>query len=294
MFISNHVLYHLIFFYSLRPLQYFSVTLGCVFHSWAIMRQRIKYLAQGHNTLAFDMTYCFNSIYCFTFNLVAWVYSEMYCADPMLGTRSPNGVNLLLEKSQRYRVSQQFIVPAQSIVTSLWNNGQPCCRSKINSTHNGKIVFFYLERLFFHVKPNMFIFLIPFMYKSWQLSRHKDAEVFRKNRFVCFLPICLLIFDPQDGWPIFQREITIGWVGNISIGPGPMKHHKATKPEFNVGSSSSHQRNAILMAFRWRANDGQCVVVFESSIPSSTKIKKKSELDPLWQNFLDPRVNVTL
>ena len=28
-------------------------------------------------------------------------------------------------------------------------------------------------------------------------------------------------------------------------GPDPLKNHKATKPEFNVGPSSAHQRNAI-------------------------------------------------
>ena len=56
-----------------------------------------------------------------------------------------------------------------------------------------------------------------------------------------------------------------------------------------------------LMAFRWRAHDGPLIVVLGSSLPSLTKKKKKqkkqkktSKLDPLWQNFLDPRmVNLT-
>ena len=39
-------------------------------------------------------------------------------------------------------------------------------------------------------------------------------------------------------------------------------NQKATKPEFNVGPPSSRQRNAILMAFRWRADDGPLLVVF--------------------------------
>ena len=43
------------------------------------------------------------------------------------------------------------------------------------------------------------------------------------------------------------------------------------------------------MAFRWRADDGPFIAVFGSSIPSSTK-KKLSNLDPLGQNFLDPRM----
>ena len=40
------------------------------------------------------------------------------------------------------------------------------------------------------------------------------------------------------------------------------------------------------MAFRWGADDGLPLVLFGS--PSSkNQNKKMSELDPLWQNFLD-------
>ena len=46
----------------------------------------------------------------------------------------------------------------------------------------------------------------------------------------------------------------------------PMKNYKATKPAFNVGLSSARQRNAILIAFRWWADDGTMKAVFESSI----------------------------
>ena len=56
-----------------------------------------------------------------------------------------------------------------------------------------------------------------------------------------------------------------------NTGPDPLKNHKATKPEFNVGPSSARQRNAILMAFRWGADDGPLLVVFGSSLPSSKK-----------------------
>ena len=55
-----------------------------------------------------------------------------------------------------------------------------------------------------------------------------------------------------------------------NTGPDPLKI-AATKPAFNVGPSSVHQRNAIhLMAFRWRTDDGPLIVVLGSSIPSST------------------------
>ena len=46
------------------------------------------------------------------------------------------------------------------------------------------------------------------------------------------------------------------------------------------------------MAFRWRAVDGPLLVLFESSLPSQKKREKKtlSELDLLWQNFVDLRM----
>ena len=40
----------------------------------------------------------------------------------------------------------------------------------------------------------------------------------------------------------------------------------ATKPALNVRPSSARQRNAILMAFRWRADDGWFLVVFGTSL----------------------------
>ena len=66
-----------------------------------------------------------------------------------------------------------------------------------------------------------------------------------------------------------------GFLSNT--GPDPLKNHKATKPAFNVVPSSARQRIAILMAFRWRINEGPLIVV-------STYKEKTSKLDPLWQN----------
>ena len=42
-------------------------------------------------------------------------------------------------------------------------------------------------------------------------------------------------------------------------------------PAFNVWPPSARQRNAIQMAFRWRADDGPFIVVFGSFLPSLTK-----------------------
>ena len=58
----------------------------------------------------------------------------------------------------------------------------------------------------------------------------------------------------------------------------PVKR-QTTKPAFNVWPPSARQRNAILMAFRWWADDGRFIAVFGSFIPH--QLKKKSNLDPL-------------
>ena len=57
-----------------------------------------------------------------------------------------------------------------------------------------------------------------------------------------------------------KNHKNIGFLGNTGL--DPLKKHKATKPTFNVGPSSSRQRNVVLMAFRWRADDGPLIVVF--------------------------------
>ena len=62
-----------------------------------------------------------------------------------------------------------------------------------------------------------------------------------------------------------ESHKNIGFLCNT--GPDPLKKHKSTKPAFNFGPSSARQRNAI----------------------PSTK-KTLSKLDPLWQIFLDPRM----
>ena len=56
-----------------------------------------------------------------------------------------------------------------------------------------------------------------------------------------------------------------------TTGHVPLKNHKATKPVFNVGKLSARQRNDIYMAFRWRVDDDPVLVVFGTTLPSSTK-----------------------
>ena len=91
-----------------------------------------------------------------------------------------------------------------------------------------------------------------------------------------------------------KNHKAIGILSNT--GSDPLKYHTATKPAFNVGPSLARQRNAI-EAFYWWAHDGPRFVVFGFSLPSSLRKhtqKPLSELDPLWQNFLDPRMQSNL
>ena len=62
---------------------------------------------------------------------------------------------------------------------------------------------------------------------------------------------------------------------------GSPENHKATKPAFNIGPTPAHQRNAIKMAFHWRADDGPLIVVIGSSLPSSPNKKSQSWTPPL-------------
>ena len=84
-----------------------------------------------------------------------------------------------------------------------------------------------------------------------------------------------------DPPPPLKNDNTIGFPSNTD--PDPQKNRKVTRPAFNVGPLYVRQ------AFRWRADVGPLMVVFGSSLPSSTKKKLLSKSDPLWPKFLDLR-----
>ena len=58
-----------------------------------------------------------------------------------------------------------------------------------------------------------------------------------------------------------ENHKNIGFLSNTGL--DRLKDHKAAKPAFNGGPSSARQRNAVLMAFRWRAVDGPLIVVLD-------------------------------
>ena len=70
-----------------------------------------------------------------------------------------------------------------------------------------------------------------------------------------------------------EKSQKIGFLNNS--GHDQLENHKATKSAFNVWQSSAHQRNAISMAFCWRADNGPLIVVIGSSFSPSAKKKKK-------------------
>ena len=58
--------------------------------------------------------------------------------------------------------------------------------------------------------------------------------------------------DPEGGQgfqtpPLPEKSQNIGFLSNT--GRDHMKNHKATKPAFNVGSSSAHQENPFKWSF---------------------------------------------
>ena len=102
----------------------------------------------------------------------------------------------------------------------------------------------------------------------------------------CFLLVPVACADPEWGQGVrtpLKKSQNKGFFSDS--GPDPLKNNEATEPAFNVGPSSARKRNAILIAFRWRADDGPLIVVhvFKSSHPSSTKKEKKNvaKLDSL-------------
>ena len=71
-----------------------------------------------------------------------------------------------------------------------------------------------------------------------------------------------------------EKSQNIGFHSNS--GPDPLKNHKATKPAFNVGPSSGHQRNAIEVAFRWRAIMARLLWYLHPPSPHQLKKKRKN------------------
>ena len=84
--------------------------------------------------------------------------------------------------------------------------------------------------------------------------------------------------------PPLENYKAIGFLSNTGL--DPLKNHKATRPAFNVGPSSACQPHAGRPATCWQADDGLLLVVFGSSLPSSTN--KMSELS-CW--ILSPLIN---
>ena len=82
-----------------------------------------------------------------------------------------------------------------------------------------------------------------------------------------------------------EKHTNIGFLSNT--GQDPLK--KITKL-LSQHSMLGRYRPAS-MAFRWRADDGPLLVLLDPLCPLQNKTL--SELDLLWQNFLDPHMKVT-
>ena len=83
----------------------------------------------------------------------------------------------------------------------------------------------------------------------------------------------------------------IGFLSNT----GP-DHHKITKLPIQHSTLGHHRpasEKPLKFAVHWRAVNGQLTVFFGSSHPLIKKKqnKKNVKVGPLWQNFLNPRLN---
>ena len=93
------------------------------------------------------------------------------------------------------------------------------------------------------------------------------STTFRKQAVKALARPCVCAWVDQEGTGVqtlpLKNHNTIGFPSNT--GPDLQENHKVTKPAFNVGPSYVRQ------AFRWRTDVGPLMVVFGSSLPSSTK-----------------------
>ena len=90
--------------------------------------------------------------------------------------------------------------------------------------------------------------------------------------------------DPERGQgirtpPPLENHKNIGFLSNT--GPDPLKNHNTTKPSFIFGPLiGMPAKRPLRVEFAWTV----------SPLLKKNKKKNLSKLDPLWQNFLDPRV----
>ena len=95
--------------------------------------------------------------------------------------------------------------------------------------------------------------------------------------------------NPEVGGQGVRRQLknqkNIGFLSNT--GPDPLKNHKLPSP-----GPMQAKRDLIEMAMRWLSDDGPLIVVYDSSMPSSTKKKekKRQSFGSLLQNVLDPHM----
>ena len=85
-----------------------------------------------------------------------------------------------------------------------------------------------------------------------------------------------------ESGPPPENHRNIGFHSNSGL--DPMRKHKATKPALNVGPLHVAART-----FRWRADVGPHIVVFGSSLLSTTKQTKQKKI-PQSRTLLDPRM----
>ena len=104
----------------------------------------------------------------------------------------------------------------------------------------------------------------------FQMAPRIKANTFYKPVGVASYLLLARIQKGRRGvWAPLKNHKNIGFLSNT--GPDPLKNHKAIKPDSMLG----HQRHAS-----WQADAGPLIVIFGSSLPSSTKKKQNKKLFP--------------
>ena len=109
------------------------------------------------------------------------------------------------------------------------------------------------------------------------LSRYgpKKGLYFLYTKMTCLIPCADLEGGGQGSGTLLENYKNIGFLSNT--GPFPLKITKLPIQHSMLGHHRPRQRNAIQMAFCWRAVKGPLIVVFGSILSSSNYKKERKK-----------------
>ena len=88
--------------------------------------------------------------------------------------------------------------------------------------------------------------------------------------------------------PPWKSHKNIGFLS--TTGPDHLKNHKTTKPAFDIGPAKRHLIGVSLAGRWWIAFSGIHLHLINEKKTQNNNVVRN---EPLWQNFLDPRMQRT-